>query len=147
MNSKAIVIWTPMIIAAAIALALLAVPAKQQGDAVQQPKRADDTESSREHVTNPESFTATTTSRHGAAPQDMQPMSERVQNLQRYIEAMKRQGGTTEPVAAQAGGGDPEAMERERTTQTTAFLESNFVSETKDPTWSLQAERQLSDTF
>jgi hypothetical protein len=78
-------------------------------------------------------------------------LTTRIKELQQELDHLKR--------SAHAGAGDDahasvsmplpesEEQERQRTRQITAFLQDNFVAETKDPVWSLQAERQLAEAF
>ncbi|MET0661250.1 MAG: hypothetical protein ABW110_24185 [Steroidobacteraceae bacterium] len=148
MNSKHLFVWAPMVIALAIALAFLrSLP--EHSSAVRQPRTTLDTGSvsTREPFSNQAVLSATGEASSSTTAHDIQPLLDRVQNLQREIEAIKRQSGSIQADAEQSSAAEQEAVERERTTQTTAFLESNFVAETKDPTWASQAERQLSDTF
>lgn len=147
MNSRHLLVWAPTVIVLAIAFAILRSPA-EHGSVVQRPENPGDagSVSRREHLAKQASLTSTGGSSRTTA-QEIQPLLDRVQNLQREIEAIKRQSGSPQADTEQISMADQEAVERERTTQTTAFLESNFVAETKDPTWSLQAERQLADTF
>ncbi|MET0987525.1 MAG: hypothetical protein ABW034_19190 [Steroidobacteraceae bacterium] len=148
MNSRHLFVWAPMVIASAIAVAFLRSPV-EHGSAVSRYKNGGDagSVSFRERLGKQAPLVSTGGSSSSATTQDLEPLLDRVQQLQQEIDAIKRQNGSTQAAAEQSSTADQEAVERERTTQITAFLESNFVAETKDPTWSLQAERQLSDTF
>jgi hypothetical protein len=90
----------------------------------------------------------------GEAPsrsEDLQVLTQRLRALQREVDSLKRRGN---PAAAAASAdedlsvaNDPMQQEMERTQQLTTFLETRYVGEAKDPTWSLQAEQQVSAAF
>lgn len=151
MNSKHFLVGAVILIFAVVIFALLHSPADNTGAA----QRADNTGEA-----GPVSHSAwqsnQTPARRGAhersnsANEDVQALLDRVQHMQREIASLKRQSdpsASTPPSEEPLSAAEQEAQERERTQQTTAFLEGNFVAEEKDPSWSLQAERQVSDTF
>jgi hypothetical protein len=81
---------------------------------------------------------------------EISELSARIQQLQGQLDRLMRSApsGGAEDVDNRAPLlPESEAEERQRTTQTTAFLHHGFTSEMKDPVWSLQAERQVSDAF
>jgi hypothetical protein len=81
---------------------------------------------------------------------DIDELTARIQQLQDQLGDLMRSAPSSAGDASNASAWLPpesEQQERERTMQTTAFLHDTFVAERKDPVWSLQAERQVSDAF
>lgn len=85
-----------------------------------------------------------------SSSRDIEALTAQLQQVQRELDALRRQrdsNSVSEPSDTTLTLAEQEAQERARTAQTTALLDNSFAAQPKDPTWSLQAERQVADSF
>lgn len=150
MNSKHLLLSVPIFVIAALVFAFLRASGEQP-DAHARAMSAD-----RAGMPSRQQPPAMVRAAAEAAPvaaaertPDVEDLLGRLHALERAVAAQRQTDTLTPREAVETAGSLEEQMqqERERTMQTSAFLENHFVSEAKDPAWSLQAERQVSGAF
>jgi hypothetical protein len=150
MKSKQILLSVPILILPILVLIFLRSPDERPGTALQQNKGDAvpllPTKASHDQARPAPQAPAVA----AASTEEMKALLDRMNELQREVADLKRKEdphAVTDPDDAMLSSEEQRQREWESTTRATAFLDANFTRQPKDPSWSMNAEQQVSATF